>query len=75
MTTKARGGAIAGYPFEIDITVIIYMPIITRKYRLAIFFVNCSNKLIGIKDKIEYLEVRTVLFLTSRRLRKAVSES
>ena len=45
MTTKARGGAIAGWPLEMEITLIICMPMITRKYKLANFLLNCSNRL------------------------------
>ncbi len=63
-TTQKSGGAIAGYPFDIEITVIICMNIIRRKYILASFFVNCSNKFTGRKVYQRYLEVRTVLLRT-----------
>ena len=75
-TTKTSGGAIAGYPFEIDITVIICINMITKKYRLASLLVNCANKLNGMKVNRLYLEVRTLLLLTFfcfRKFAKALS--
>lgn len=66
-TTRTRGGNMAGYPFEIEILSIVCMNMMTRKYRLAIFFENCSNRLTGTKDHQVYFEVRTVLSLVSLR--------
>lgn len=63
-TTQKSGGAIAGYPFDIEMTVIICMNMIKRKYILASFFVNYSNKFRGRKVYQRYLEVRTVLLRT-----------
>ena len=70
MTTKARGGAMAGWPLEMEITLIICMPMITRKYRLASFLLNCSNRFKGKNVNTVYLEVRTLLLRTSRLCRK-----
>jgi len=74
-TTKIRGGAIAGWPLEIEITGIICINMMTKKYRFANFFVNYSNKLYGTNVMIEYFDVRTVLLRTFLLLRMLASAS
>ena len=71
MTTKASGASMAGCPLEIEILSIICMNMITRKYKLAIFVENCSNKLRGKNDHHVYFEVRTMLLLMSFRFHTA----
>ena len=75
MTTKAKGGSIAGYPLEIDITSIICMNMMTKKYIFASFFANYSNKLNGMNVKQLYLEVLTLLDLTFLFLRRRARPS
>ena len=65
-TTKARGRAITGAPLDMEMTLIICMNVMIKKYRLAIFFVNYSNRLIGRKLYHVYFDVRTVLLLMWR---------
>lgn len=45
----------------------------SKKYMLASFLVNCSNRLMGTKLYQVYLEVFTTLFLMFLRLRRAFS--
>ena len=73
--TQKRGGAIAGCPFEIEITMIICIPMISRKYIFASFFVNYSNRFTGKKVYHRYLEVRTVLLRTPLELFRALRAS
>lgn len=59
-TTMHRGGSIAGFPLEIDITSIICINIMIVKYTFDAFL-NYSTRLWGKKLHIVYLLDNTLL--------------
>ena len=62
--TKVNGTNIAGFPSDIDITGIIYIKLIIKKYTLAIFE-NYSMIFLGRKLNILYLDVLISFFVNT----------
>ena len=60
-TTVNRGGSIVGYPSEMVIILIVCRNAINKKYMFAAFL-NCWNRLNGMKLMASYFDVTTTFF-------------